>query len=441
MKGSARLLLAAILLSTGAYATKVPIPVEGASLNISVQVQPQFLINEASTPDGLNPSFDTFVRRTRLLVNGDINQNFSYLFQVDNANFGKFGNYTTPRAIVQDAWIGWAPTGVTGGTVFYIDAGILLIPISRHMLTSTTNFITADAQTDAFRFPGAAFQAFRDTGVQIRGWALDKKLGWRGGVFEGYTPFLQPAAAAATATNPACVAATPGTCITPKRYPAFRGFVNFQVIGSEEGVWVYGDYKWGKSPVVSVNVAGNYQAQAVRNGFGNLADQRLLAFGAYVNLPMSEAAEFVGEGTLYLNGNGSSSANSGTGISASAGYRFGFIAPYVAYDYFQSTNCDDPGLTNTGGAISQATCDGSNSRNIKGGLNFFFNKNANHLNIEFGVNHGQSAYGPSSVTVASAGYVPLSLDPAPPATTRRAFSNALANPVFKSLLIHWNVLF
>ena len=55
MKGSARLLLAAILLSTGAYATKVPIPVEGASLNISVQVQPQFLINEASsTPRSRN---------------------------------------------------------------------------------------------------------------------------------------------------------------------------------------------------------------------------------------------------------------------------------------------------------------------------------------------------------------------------------------------------
>jgi hypothetical protein len=419
MKGSTRWLLVALLVSTGAFATKVPIPIEGASLNIAVQVQTQALINQAGTPDGLNPSFDIFVRRTRLLVNGDINQNFSYLFQLDNANFGKFGDYgTAKRAIVQDAWIGWAPTGVSGPTVFYIDAGILLIPISRHMLTSTTNFITADAQTDGFRFPGAAFPAFRDTGVQIRGWALNKKLGWRGGVFEGVTPFTNPGS-------------------TPKRNPAFRGFVNFQVIGSEEGVWVYGDYKWGKDPILSINVAGNYQAQATKNGFGSWADQRLLAVGAYLNLPMSEAAELVAEGTLYANGNGASSPNSGTGLSLDVGYRFGFIAPYVAYDYFQSANCEDPALT----AAQSATCDGSNSRNLKVGLNFFFNKNANHLNLEFSSNHGQSAYGPSSITSAAAGYVPLSLDPLPGSTTRRAYNNALTNPAFWSILLHWNVIF
>ncbi len=430
MKGFARLLLAAVLLSTGAYATKVPIPIEGATLNVSVQFQPQFLINEASTPDGLNPSFDVFVRRTRLLVNGDMSQNFTYLLQVDNANFGKFGNYTG-RAIVQDAWIGWAPTGITGPTVIYIDAGILLIPISHFMLESTTNFVTADAQTDAFRFPGNGFPAFRDTGVQVRGWLFNKKVGFRGGLFEGYSPILQSAAGAA------CTPSTAGSCITPKRTPALRGLVNLDLIGSEEGGWLYGAYKWGKDPILSIGAAANYQSLAVRNGFGNLADQRLFAAWVYLNFPMSEAAELVGEGTLYLNGNGSSSANTGTGISANLGYRFGFVAPYVAYDYFQSSNCDDPTLT----AAQQAACDGSNSRNIKAGLNFFITKNTNHIMIEFGANHGQSAYGPSSVSVATAGYVPLSLDPLAPATTRRAYSNALVNPVFKSVLVHWNVVF
>jgi hypothetical protein len=117
---------------------------------------------------------------------------FSYLVQIDNPNFGKFGNFNG-RAIVQDAWVGWAPTGIKGGTVVYIDAGILLMPISHHLLESTTNFITADAQIDAFRFPGSVFPAFRDTGVQVRGWALDKKIGFRGGVYEGYAPVAQPA--------------------------------------------------------------------------------------------------------------------------------------------------------------------------------------------------------------------------------------------------------
>src|SRR5690349_21144343 len=154
MKSTWKALIASALFLAPAasYATKVPIPIEGATLNVSVQVQTEAMLTENGNPAGDSWATDIFVRRTRLLVNGDISQNFSYLLQIDNANFGKFGNFTG-RAIIQDAWIGWAPTGITGGTVFYIDAGLLLIPISHHLLESTTNFITADVHTDEFRLP------------------------------------------------------------------------------------------------------------------------------------------------------------------------------------------------------------------------------------------------------------------------------------------------
>src|SRR5690242_18911286 len=247
MKATWRVLLAtSLLIAPAALATKIPIPVEGASLNVSVQVQTQALVTENGAPNGSDPAFDIFVRRTRILVNGDISQNFSYLIQVDNANFGKFGNFTG-RAIVQDAWIGWAPMGITGGNVVYIDAGILLVPISRQLIDSTTNYITADTQADGFRFPGAAFPALRETGLQLRGWLFDKKVGFRGGVYEGgYAPVDQGTAA------PGCVTATTNNCITPKRYPAVGGLVNLDIIGSEEGGWLYGTYKWAKDPVFSV---------------------------------------------------------------------------------------------------------------------------------------------------------------------------------------------
>src|SRR3954466_15410908 len=227
MKATLKAVLAtSLLLAPAAFATKVPIPVEGATLNISVQVQTQVLLNESGAPNGTDMSYDLYVRRTRILANGDISQNFSYLLQIDNANFGKFGNFTG-RAIVQDAWIGWAPTGITGGNVIYIDAGLLLIPISRHLPHSTTNFITADVHTDEFRFPGNQFQGLRDTGVQVRGWWLDKKVGFRGGVYEGYAPITTPGIAATTNPVSQCVVTSgnagitaPG-CVTPKRYPQF----------------------------------------------------------------------------------------------------------------------------------------------------------------------------------------------------------------------------
>src|SRR6266446_5442481 len=284
MKATLRAVLAtSLLLAPAAFATKVPIPIEGATLNISVQVQTEAMITENGTPSGQDPAYDIFVRRTRLLVNGDISQNFSYLFQIDNANFGKYGNFTG-RAIVQDAWIGWAPTGITGGNVLYIDAGLLLIPISHHLLESTTNFITADVHTDEFRFPGNGFQGLRETGIQVRGWWFDKKIGFRGGVYEGVAPIATPGIA--TTTTPASVCVLPGTpppappatapptCVALKRYPQFAYFVNFDIIGSEEGGWLYGAYKWGKAPIVSVGVSGIYQSQAVKTSLGNLANNR-----------------------------------------------------------------------------------------------------------------------------------------------------------------------
>ncbi len=429
MKATWKVLLAtSLLIAPAALATKVPIPVEGASLNLSVQVQTEAMVTENGAPNGTDPAYDIFVRRTRILVNGDISQNFTYLIQVDNANFGKFGNFTG-RAIVQDAWIGWAPTGITGGNVLYIDAGLLLMPISRQLLNSTTNFITADVHTDEFRFPGNGFPALRDTGIQLRGWWLDKKIGFRGGVYEGYTPILQ-------GTTASCVTATTNTCITPKRNPQIAGFINFDLIGSEEGGWLYGAYKWAKDPVVSVGFSGVYQSLAIRNtttGVGsatnpNLTDQKLASADVYINLPMTEAAELVIDSVGYLNGYGDGNPNTGKGFFVDVGYRIGPVAPYASFSYFQADDCP-AGLTGTAGATCAASIETANSRNFKAGLNFFFNKNLNHLNLEFQVNHGLSAFGSQAINVANAGYAPVGI------TTN------LRTPAQKSFLAHWNVLF
>jgi hypothetical protein len=191
------LVLALLLAPAASYAISVPLPSNAATLNLNLQLQPQFIVNQSGTPDGMNPSYDIFLRRTRIAINGNVGKDFSYYFQLDNPNFGKFGNLTG-RVQVQDAWVGWAPTGIDGGTVVYVDAGLVYKPISRHVLGYTTNYVTADLQTDGFRLPNSSFPAFRDLGVQVRGWAFDKKIGFRGGVYEGYAPIDQPAGACAT---------------------------------------------------------------------------------------------------------------------------------------------------------------------------------------------------------------------------------------------------
>jgi hypothetical protein len=215
----------------------------------------------------------------------------------------------------------------------------------------------------------------------------------------------------------------------------FAGFVNLDIIGSEEGGWLYGAYKWGKDPVLSVSLAGLYQADAFRNTdgiggtVGNPVNARLASASVYLNLPMSEAAELVVEGAGYLNGYGSGNRNTGKGFFLDAGYRFGFVAPYASFSYFQSNDCSDMLLTTAQTTTCNTNTQLGNSRNWKAGLNFFFNKNLNHLNLEFQINHGVSGYGPNTVTVATAGYAPAGIN-----TNLRVAAQ-------KSFLAHWNVIF
>src|SRR5690242_5790435 len=86
------LALALLLSPVASFALKVPVPIDGVTLNINLQLQTQLLANENGNAAGSRWSADVFVRRTRLLVNGDIGKHLSYLVQLDNANFDKYGN-------------------------------------------------------------------------------------------------------------------------------------------------------------------------------------------------------------------------------------------------------------------------------------------------------------------------------------------------------------
>jgi hypothetical protein len=408
------LAVALAITPAASYAFKVPSPIDGVTLNVNAQLQTQLLANENGNADGSGWSADVFVRRTRLLVNGDVGGHFSYLLQLDNANFGKYGN-TSGRAIVQDAWVGWAPTGVSGPNVLFVDAGILLIPISHHLLESTTNFITADVHTDSFRLTGNQYPGLRETGVQVRGWWFDKKIGFRGGVHEG-TRAINVAGA------------------DRKSLPQLAAFVNFDILGTEEGGWVYGAYKWAKDPILSVGLSGIYQSLAVKKALlpadaQSFTDQKMASADVYLDLPVTGAAELVFEATGYLSRNGAGSADTGVGFFADLGYRMGWFAPYVSYEYFQAADCDAalPASQCLAGRSGQPHA--ADSRNAKVGVNFFFDKNFNHLNIELGIDHGQSAYGPQSITTATAGYAP------------KGITTLLGTPAQRSLLLHWNVFF
>jgi hypothetical protein len=400
------------LLPAASQAVNVALPTKDATLNIQFYVQPRFQLTEDGAPTGNDPAYDFFVRRTRIQANGNIGSNWQYLIQVDNANFGRYGNFTS-RMIVQDAWVSWGPGGIKGDNVLLVEGGLLFFPVSRFTISSSGNYPNIDGHADVIRgLTGSQYPANRTTGLQVRGWALDKKIGFRGGLYEGVQPQV-------------------GTGLNPDRLPAFAGFVNFDLIGSEEGSYLYQGMLWTKDPVLSVSVAGAYQANALRTLKG-VANERALTSTVYLDVPFPGDQELAAVAGGYLYGSGTGSKDTGIGASLDVGYRVGPVHPYVSYEYFNSDDC-----TPAAGEITAAQCaqaHTADSRNFRAGVKFHFNKSLNHLDVEFGLNRGQSQVGLTTITAANAGYVPLQAPGSLPV-------GSIARPANKTLTMQWTAIF
>jgi len=134
-----------------------------------------------------------------------------------------------------------------------------------------------------------------------------------------------------------------------------------------------------------------------------VTDQRSLAGTLFLDYPFSEQQEmgFILSGYDYANGTGS--RDTGIAFSADLWFRYRFIRPYVSCEYFNSADCPTDGSATAAQCAAVHTAD---SRNFRGGLDFYINKSQNHVTLEFSLNRGQSAWGAQSITAAAAGYVP-----------------------------------
>jgi hypothetical protein len=428
MKAPWKALLAASLFvaPAAAYAVSVPLPVEGTTMNLSINVQTHLLLNENGSLDGTGWSPDLFMRRTRIAVSGDASQYFWYFVQVDNTNFGKYGNFTS-RMILQDAAAAWTPTGSKGGDALFLDAGILRVPSTRGTITNVNNNFTVDGHPDLIRgFNAAFFPANRSIGAELRGWVLNKKIGFRGGVFEG----VRPSAA--------------DVGLNPKSNPMLAGIVNVNILGTQEGGFSYDSLYFSKDPLLSISLAGGYQSRAVRVTKG-VADFQMLDSTLFFEYPFSESTELIFMATGYRSAMGTGSRDTGYGWAADVGYRWKWLRPYASLEWFTSDDCPTDATQLSGAALTaclgSAGAHAADSRNFRAGVDFYLNKALNHFMVEFSVNHGQSSWGPQSITAATAGYVPLSLDPLTTGGPRRQINTLLSSPAQRSLLVQWAAVF
>ena len=120
---------------------------------------------------------------------------------------------------------------------------------------------------------------------------------------------------------------------------------------------------------------GGYQSRAVRGPSG-VSDTRLFSGDVFADYPFGADAEAVFHATAYRNDFGSNSRDTGWGYFADAGYRYKAVMPYVSYEAFSADECD-------GLAAPACTAGTQESSIVRGGLHFYINKNANHIDVEY----------------------------------------------------------
>ncbi len=286
---------------------------DDTTLTIAALLQPQAAVAEEAAPDG-SAGTDFFLRRARLIVGGQLTKKVSFFVDTEQANLGKDGNWET-SIFLQDAFLSLEP--VTG---LFIDAGMMLIPFTRHDLQSAASLNGIDYHARLILFPAGGNRIWRDAGLQVRADLAANRVHLRGGIFNGVEGL------AASDTMPAAR--------NESDLPRLAGHARWNVLGSEKGFFFPG-IAFADAPLVSVGMGVDWQADAVMTE-GMATDHLGLAVDVFAEIPTLADQEVIFQASGFRYDDGDLAPTTGMGFFAEAGYRIGRFEPIVAIDVFEA---------------------------------------------------------------------------------------------------------
>lgn len=280
-------------------------------LNVGALLQPETLIAQDAAPGG-GTGTDFFLRRARLMLSGSLVRNVDFFIDTEQANLGKGG--TTGSVSLLDAFgtLKIAPPIV-------IDAGLMLVPLTRHALQSAISLNGIDYHSKLILYPPNSNFIWRDLGLEARGFV--DKLHYRVGVFAGVHP-------------------TEATMMMPvarnqSDIPRVAGHVRWNFLGKEETFFFPG-ISFATEPLVSAGVGVDYQPSAVA-GMTRANDYLAVASDVFAEIPTrGDSQELVVQGTFFRYDQGPDAIGTGIGGFAEAGYRIQWIEPLLAYEQFST---------------------------------------------------------------------------------------------------------
>jgi hypothetical protein len=131
---------------------------------------------------------DFFLRRGRIIVNGQVTDGIQFFVETDNDNAGKSGagNVSTD---IQDAFVDFRLLK-TPSCEAWVAGGLILLPFSFESKASAASLLGNDYNVEAIRLVNTF--VWRDYGAELHG-HCGKKVSYRVGAFDGYDPYATTA--------------------------------------------------------------------------------------------------------------------------------------------------------------------------------------------------------------------------------------------------------
>ena len=374
---------ACLLVSLPAFAWKFELG-EHTNLNIDYLLQVHGQFAEDGAPNKTDYSKDFFIRRSRILLFGDLWKGISFFMETEQANFGKGGDWSV-SFFVQDAFVSFK-----AHDAFIVDVGMILLPFSRANYQGAVGLNGLEYHLGVLKFHDGSHKVWRDAGLQLRGYAADKKFQYRLGVFNGAQNMaLQKDAKGAAVVDSAGKSALASN---PEDWPRFTGMVRYAILGKEPDFFPKGIY-FGTEALLSLGVGFDFQMDAamdrpaVLDGDkkvttpGKLTHVAAVNADVFLDIPFGPEKQhevvFQGAFFWYDHGNelkwakdGTSSVvdakGSGIAVLTELGYRWTFLEPVLSVDWFHGALKDNDLLS------------------VRGGLNFWIRKHGASIKTEFG---------------------------------------------------------
>ncbi len=350
MKGSKQRLFAfmggvaaALVLFTGGPAKAIKLEASpDYFVDIRALLQPWIVFDNNPTSQ-TDLATDFYMRRTRIMLGGQVSKWVSFFLETDQPNWGRGGNWAigdgTNEIFIQDAYV-----TLDFHEAFKVDVGMLLIPFIHQSRQGATSLHTLDYHAALIKYPAGSHKVWRDNGVEFRGLVFDKKLSYHLAVTNGV-----------------------GGVNDFDDVPRFSGRIAYNAFDAEDAFFLGGTY-FGKKKVLSFGFAFDTQPDAFndRNTY--------YAFGAdvFFDIPFGKQDRLSGQAAYVYYGH-DDNPDKGQGLLFDIGYAFGPFEPLLALDWWRPNNADEFKAQLLG---------------IHAGFNWWFKEHNANVKLDFGLIKG-----------------------------------------------------